>query len=102
MTIESFYSLLLFWAAWCIVFATIKTQEQWVALLREALMALARVFAMVARPRRDTEALNAKPREADDGGYQFFPSTPDLREEMALPTKTVPTAWGRPHGTEQP
>lgn len=94
MTIESFYSLLLFWSAACIIYATIQTQAQWVALLQEALMALARVFAMVARPRRDNEALNAKPlREADDGGYQFFP--PLSKDEP-------PTAWGRPHGTEQP
>ena len=100
MTIESFYSTLLFMAA-CLAFYVAANVHEAVAMAaREAIMAAARCFMLVAQPRRDPEALNAKPMcepkalrgrqetGAPDGDHEFFP-----RQELS--------AWGKPHGTEK-
>lgn len=79
MTIESFYSTLLFMAA-CLAFYVAANVHEAVAMAaREAIMAAARCFMLVAQPRRDPEALNA-------------PLRIPLRDESGL------SAWGKPHG----
>ena len=73
MSIESFYSILLFLIAWLAFYVVANVHDAVASAAREAVMAAARCFMLVAQPRRDPEALRGILRDGREAATWRVP-----------------------------